>query len=52
MYLIVALLCYIVFYQRGDLAKSLIRVPDELPAGWDQDDVEALLRKYVLNSTT
>jgi len=36
----------LLIYHKGELARSLIRITDELPEGWDQDDVEALLRKY------
>jgi hypothetical protein len=46
--------CSVVTYrvdcQNGDLVTSLIRVTDELPDNWDQDDVEVLMAKYALTS--
>ncbi|ELR17514.1 phosducin, putative [Acanthamoeba castellanii str. Neff] len=41
----------LLIYKNGDLVTSLIRVTDELPDNWDQDDVEVLMAKYgVLHS--
>jgi hypothetical protein len=36
----------LLLYKNGDLVTSLIRVTDELPNNWDQDDVEVLLAKH------